>query len=289
MTAPAGVARVSTAATVAQNVQQVRRLIPVRFVPAVVKRRLDRMWEDDAFRAAQEAEMEFLLGRSERADEVPELAYAYTEQMMIRAHMRWHPRVITRQRVKGIEWLTSRRDATRSVILSFTHHHRYDGMFGSLVRAGSPRLTMVITEAIARPEAGIAFAQHLRVAARGGSFVNAESGTKALAALLRPGTILALAPDFPGRTQVTFLGRQVLAPFGTARLAELTNSQVVLVTARRDATGPYVQVHAPLEPQDYADPGALLEDILARHGEAILEWPEALESPSARFGALDEE
>jgi lauroyl/myristoyl acyltransferase len=272
-----------------QNLQQLRRLVPVRYVPALVKRRLDQLWENDEFRSAQQAEMEFLVGESERAAEVPELAYAYTEQMMIRAHMRWHPRAITRQRVKGIEWLTSRRDPSRGVILSFTHHHRYDGMFGSLVHAGAPPLVMVITEAIARPEAGIAFAQHLRVASRGGTFVNAESGTQELAAILRPGAILALAPDFPGRTPVTFLGRKVLAPFGTARLAELTDSQVVLVTARRDAEGPYLQLHEPLEPTQYADPGALLEEILRMHGEAILDWPEALESPRARFGQIEGE
>ncbi len=270
-----------------QNLQQVRRLVPVRHVPRLVERRLNQLWENDEFRASQEAEMEFLVGQSERAGEVPQLARAYTEQMMIRAHMRWHPRAITRQRVKGIEWLTSRRDQSRGAILSFTHHHRYDGMFGSVVHAGSPPLTMVITEAIAQPEAGIAFAQHLRVASRGGTFVNAESGTKELAALLsNPSTILALAPDFPGRTPVTFLGRKILAPFGTARLAELTDSPVVLVTARRDSEGPYVQVHEPLEPKDFADPGALLEEILRLHGEAILDWPEALESPRARFGEI---
>lgn len=272
----------------AQNVQQLRRLVPVGSVPGVVKRRLDKIWEDDAFRAAQEAEMEFVVGKTERASEIPELAYAYAEQMMIRAYLRWHPRAITRQRVQGIEWLTTRRDPARSVILSFMHHHRYDGMFGSVVHAGAPPLTIVITEAIARPEAGIAFAQHLRVAARGGPFVYAEIGTKELAGTLRPGTILALAPDFPGRTPVTFLGRQVLAPFGTARLAELTNSQVVVVTARRDAEGPHLRLHEPLEPRDFAEPLHLLEEMLRQHSEAILDWPEALESPRARFGEIIE-
>lgn len=268
-----------------QNVQQLRRLVPVPLVPKAVARRLDRLWDDDAFRAAQEAEMEFLLGKTERAGEVPELARAYTQQMLIRAHMRWHPRVITRQRVKGIEWLTERRDPKRSIILSFTHHHRYEGMFGSLARLGAPS-KIIVAPAITRPEAGIAFAQHLRVVGRGGEVVPAEGGTETLAAMLRPGVTMSLAPDFPGRTPVTFLGRRVLGAFGTPRLAMMTNSQVVLVTHRRDVAGPYLQVHEPLEPQDYADPGELLDDILRLHGEAILDWPEALEAPRARFGEL---
>jgi lauroyl/myristoyl acyltransferase len=270
-----------------QNVHQVRRLVPVRWVPGVVRRRLDRLWADDDFRAAQEAEMEFLLGKSERAAESAQLGRPYAEQMMIRAYLRWHPRAITRQRVEGIEWLTTRRDRGRGTILSFTHHHRYDGMFGSLARLGAPS-TMAITSAITRPEAGIAFQQHLRVASRGGGFVVADGGIDDLVAVLRDRGVLAIAPDVPGRTPVTFLGRRVLGSFGTPRLATMTNSPVVLVTHRRDERGPYLRVHEPLEPSDYATPEQLLEDILSRHGEAILDWPEALESPGARFGKLAE-
>ena len=274
--------------SVLQNVHQLRRVVPTAVVPTVVRRRLDKIWENDAFRAEQESEMEFLLGCSERAAEVPQLAYAYAEQMMIRAYMRWHPRVVTSQRIKGLEWLTSRRDESRGVILSFMHHHRYEAMFASIVRAAGPRIKVVVTEAITKPEAGVAFAQHMRLARRGGPIVLAEAGTQGLAAELGPRDVLGLAVDFPGRTPVTFLGRQVLAPFGTPRLAQLTNSQIVLATNHRDADGPYVQLHAPIEPSDYADPGELLTDLLGRFEPSILEWPEALESPRARFGEIPE-
>jgi lauroyl/myristoyl acyltransferase len=258
----------------------------VAAVPTLVRRRLDKIWENDAFRAEQESEMEFLVGCTDRASEVPELAYAYAEQMMVRAYMRWHPRVVTSQRIKGLEWLTTRRDESRSVILSFMHHHRYEAMFGSIGRAGGPPITIVVTEGIDRPEAGIAFAQHMRVARRGGPIVYAELGSQGLAAELRPGIVMAMAPDFPGRTPVTFLGRKVLAPFGTPRLAQLTNSQIVLATNHHDADGPYVQLHAPIEPSDYGDPTELLIDLLGRFEQSILEWPEALESPRARFGEV---
>ena len=100
--------------------------------------------------------------------------------------------------------------------------------------------------------------------------------------------ILGIASDVPGRTPVTFLGRRVVGSFGAPRMATTTNSPVVLVTARRDAGGSYLQLDPPLEPADFADPGALLDEMLRRHGEAILAWPEALESPLARFGALEE-
>lgn len=276
-------ARVRSAA---QQLQQVRRLVPPALVPVLVERRLEKLWENEDFRRQQEAPMEFLLGMSERASEVPQLARAYTAQMMIRAYMRWHPRAISRQRVQGVEHLTGR-DMSRGTILSFTHHHRYEGLFPSLVNAGSPPAKLVITEGLTRPEAGIAMAQHLRVASGGGVFVLAESGTSELARWLTPGGVLAVAPDFPGRTPVTFLGRPVLAPFGTPRLAQMTNSPIVLVTHRRDAQGPYVQVDPPIEPSDFSDPTELLAEVLRRHGEAILDWPEAVDAPFARFGAVE--
>lgn len=277
-----------SASSALQNVHQLRRLVPVRLAPALVRARLDRIWSDPAFRASQEAEMRFLLEHTARAGEVGELAYRHAEHMMMRSYLRWHPRAITRQPVRGIEWLTTRRDPERGLLLSFAHHHSYDGLFGSLARYGV-RSQILIAPEIARPEAGIAFRQHLRVAGRGGELVPAAGGTEQLAALLRPGATLALAPDFPGRTPVMFLGRQVLGSFGTARIAMLADSPVVLATQHRDHSGgSYIQVHAPLEPRDYDDPRELLAAVLAGHGEAILAWPEALESPTARFGRIDE-
>jgi lauroyl/myristoyl acyltransferase len=268
------------------NLQQVRRAVPVGLLPFIVKRRLDRFWADPDFRRASEDQMHWLLEFTGRAAEAPELGYRYAEQMMLRGYLRWHPRAITRQPVRGIEWLTTGRDPERGVVLSFAHHNRYDGLFGSLARHGV-KIHAVMTPEIMGPEAGFAFNQHERIVRRGAEIVPATVGTEALAGLLGPGVALAIASDFPGRTPVTFLGRKVLGSFGAARIATMTNSQVVLVTTQRDDTGTYLQVDPPLEPTDFGDPGELLDAILRRHGEAILAWPEALESPRARFGEVD--
>lgn len=277
----------STVAAAANQAQNVRRAVPLNLAHRLVTRRVERLWEDPGFRTAQEHDMEQLIGATERAGEVPELARAYTEHMLSRTFSRWHPSVVTRQRVQGIERITGR-DQSRGAILSFTHHHWYDGLFGSVVHAGGPSMKIVITQEIARPEAGPQWAQHLRVASRGGEFLLAESGTQELAKELQPGVVMAIAADFPGRSPVTFLGRQVLAPFGTPRLATLTDSPVFLVTQRRDAAGPYIQVEDPLDPRDLSDPVELLQEVMRRHGEAILDWPEAIEAAGARFGRIEE-
>jgi lauroyl/myristoyl acyltransferase len=271
----------------ARNLPQLRRAVPVRAVPALVRRRLDRIWSDPEFRRIQEGQMQLLLGHTERAPEVPELAYRYAEQMMLRAYLRWHPKAISRQRVRGIEWLTTRRDQSRGVVLSFMHHAHYEGMFPSLARVGA-QLHALAHPLIAGGDAGVELDQHLHVVSRGARVVPASGGTEAIASVLGPGVTLAIASDLPGHTPVTFLGRRVLGSFGAARIAAMTNSPVVLVTVRRDEAGSYLQLEQPLEPKDYGDAGELLDDILRRHEGPVLAWPEALDAIGARFGELDE-
>lgn len=279
----------------AENLLQLRRLLPVRLIPGRVQRRTDRLWRDAGFREHAEQSMEFLLGCSERAAEAPALARGYAEFMVQRTYLRWHPRTVTRQRVRDVEWLTTRRDPDRGVVLSFAHHGQYDGLFASLARHGVA-ISAVMTPAMMGKGAPLPYRQHHALIRKGAHIVPSMAGDDAQATtraailcldLLRKRTILAIASDMPGPTPVTFLGRRVLGSEGASRFAAMTGSPVVVVTTRRDADGPYLQVHPPLEPADFADPSDLLAAVLDLHGEAVLAWPEAYESPFARFGVLE--
>jgi hypothetical protein len=272
---------------VAGKLEQVRRVVPARFVPVVVKRRHDRLWAVEWYREACAEQMHWLLDHTDRASEVPELAYLYGEQVLLRAYLRWHPRAITRQRVQGIEWLTTEHDKGRGLLLNFMHHARWDGMFASLSRHGV-ELDAVISPKILGAETETAMRQHRRVIARGARIQPATGGTDALARLVRPGAIVMIASDVPGQTPVSWLGRKVLGSFGAARIAAMTNTPMALVTARRDEAGSYLHIDPPLEPSDYPEPSDLLADVLRRHGEAVLAWPEAFEVPTARFGHLEQ-
>jgi lauroyl/myristoyl acyltransferase len=232
--------------------------------------------------------MHWLLEHTERAPEVPELAYRYAEYAMLRSFLRWHPRAITHQRVDGIEWLTTRRDPERSIVLNFMHHARYDGMFKSVARHGVT-LQVIMSPKILGAETETSLKQHRRVMGMGAEIFPATGGTDALATLLVPGATVLIASDVPGQTPITWLGRKVLGSFGAARIAAMQNSQVVVVTARRDDAGPYLRVHEPLEPTDHADPRDLLDEMLRLHGEAVLAWPEAFEVPWARFGHIEDD
>ncbi len=268
------------------QVQRVRSLIPLRALPGIARRRMDTLWQDDAFRTSQEAEMQFLLEHTDRAAEVPQISRRYAEFALLRGYRRWHPGHLSRQPVTGIEWLTSRRDPARGVVLSFLHHAQYDGMFPSLARQGA-RLDVVVAPEAFDPASPIQLRQHFKVAGMmpTTTLVPASVGTAGLAALLEQGEVVAIASDVAGRSPVQFLGREIPIASGAARLAVQTNSPVVLVTAHpQPDVGPSVQVHEPIDPADFADPADLLAEIMRRHEAAVLAWPEAFDSPYGRLG-----
>lgn len=268
------------------QLQRLRSLIPVSALPALARRRVDSLWQNEEFRSAQEAEMQFLLEYTDRAPEIPELARGYTEFALLRGYRRWHPGHLSRQPVNGAEWLTTKRDPERGILLSFLHHAQYDGLFASLARHGVALHTVVAPEAF-DPASAVQLRQHFKVAGMMPSttLVPATIGTAGMVELLEKRAILAIASDVAGRTPVQFLGRELRGSFGAARIATQTTSPVVLVTSHRGADGsPWLQVHEPLEPGDFADPADLLAEVMRRHEPAVLAWPEAFDSPYGRLG-----
>ena len=264
-----------------------RRLIPMAAVPALVHRKAERLWNDAAFRQNCIDQMTFLLDASPRADEIPDLARGYAEEMVLRNHLRWHPRAITKMEVRGGEWLTTERDPSRPMMVSFMHHARYDAIWGSLHRALGVWHTGIMTPEWLEPDAPIEFRQHAKVCALGATLVPSNGGPKAMIdQFLQPGSRFVVAPDIPGKNKVTFLGKEVLGSAGSARMARMTDAALVVVTSHRDGDDVYVQVHEPLQPSEFADADALNQAALDIHAVAVLDWPEALEAPTARFGRV---
>jgi lauroyl/myristoyl acyltransferase len=270
---------------IGDQVQSVRRFIPARALPGLARKRIDKLYEDEDFRSSQRAEMEFTLEHTERAAEIGEITRGYSEFALLRGYRRWHPRMLCHQPVAGIEWLTTKRDPDRGVVISFLHHAQYDGVFPSLARLGTRTHAVVAPEAF-DPACPIQLRQHFKVASSHpqSSLVSTGIGSAGLAEMLTQGEILAIASDVAGRTPVTFLGREVHLASGAPRLAMQTNSPVVLVTSHQTADGtPSIQVHEPIEPGGYTDPAVLLTEIMHRHEPAIIAWPEAFDSPYGRL------
>lgn len=274
--------------TVTDLLQNGRRLVPASKLPAMVERRVDKLWDNERYVARQEEHMRHLLEFTDRAPEIPEIARKYAEKMMLRTWLRWHPGVLTRQPVRDVKWLTTESDPSRPAILSFMHHNQYDGMFGSLKRHGAKLWGLGGEDALGA-EAPAQVRQHFRVVERGCTVIPTTGGTSAILEALKPGVTLAIASDVASQTEAMFLGRRVRVAAGAARIAMQSDSPVIAVTAVRDGEDSHhLQVHEPLESRDYTDPMELLDAMLAIHAEAVLAWPEAHENPRARFGSVDD-
>lgn len=265
--------------------QQARRFIPLPVLLRIGRRRVADWWENEEYREAQIRDMNFLLGNTERAAEVPQIARDYAEFDLLRNYRRWRPRPLMHQRIEGLEWLTTKKDPNRGIVLNFMHHGQYDGLVGSFSNAG------VYVRGVAAPEAftgdmPVQLRQHFKLCASfpKAPLVNAGGGTPALLKVLQDNEILTIASDVAGRTPVTFLGREMVCSFGAARLAVEANAPVAILSSHQEPDGsPFFRVHEPIEPGDFADATALLEEIFRLHEPAVLAWPAAYDSPYGRL------
>jgi len=273
--------------TVADIVEAIRRRIPKALLPLVVALRFRAAWSKSQVRDEAREQMRFLIENTRPDADVERLARAYVKGQIWRGELRWHPELITRMRVVGMEHLVAARDQGRGVMLNFMHHGTYEGAFASLSRLGAPP-HMLVYPYMVRDDAPRWLKQHMRVACIGGGIrVSAEVGTQGIIDLLNQGSIVAVASDVPGRTPLRFVGRDVLGSFGAARIAADAGSPVVVMTYEFDDHGPFVRISEPLEPKDFADPQALLQEMLARHEKVVVQWPEHTDLPLSRWGTVE--
>lgn len=262
-------------------VARTRAKLPTPLLSALVAARARVGWSRAAVREDARAQMRFLLEHTQPEADLEEIARTYVRFQARRGELRWHPELITRMPVEGVEHLRAAQELGRGVVLSFIHHGIYEGALASVAGLGFPS-QMVVYPYMLEPDAPLWLQQHVRVAtSNGGSAVSSAIGADGLSDLLRRGEIVAIASDVPGRTPIKLVGREVLGSFGGARLPMATGSPVVVMTSGADGV---VRLHEPLLPGDHETAQSLLEAMLLRHEEALLRWPEAYDLPLSRWG-----
>jgi lauroyl/myristoyl acyltransferase len=273
--------------TAEETAARLRARVPRALIPALVAARSGLAWRRPAVREDARAQMRFLLEQTELDADVDEVARAYVRYQARRGELRWHPELLTSLRVEGLDNLVTARERGHGVVLNFVHHGHYDGAFPSIARLGV-RAHMVVYPYMLEDDAPTWLRQHVKVAlVNGGTAVSAAIGTEGMLDLLRRGEVLALASDVPGKTPVSFAGRQVLGSFGAALLATTAAAPVVVLTCEEDADGPVIRLHDPLNPAAYATPQALLRRMLELHEAVVLRWPEATDIPLSRWGSAE--
>ncbi|WP_372734998.1 hypothetical protein [Nocardioides sp.] len=264
------------------------RRAPLPLATPLVRRRIRKVQRDPQLLEVAHTQMEFLLGASQPDADLDAAARRHLEYVMWRRELRWHPDVITKQSVLGMENLTKERGPTGGLLFCFIHHGRYEGSFGAIKRAGGPPLTVVVHPDMVKPIRPVHVSAHLVVAERGAECVSAELRYTGIRDLVTQGKTVGIAVDQPGSTKVRFLGRDLLGPSGGVRIAFETETPMVLLTARHTSGHDQeVTISEPLRPADFADPADMLQSILTRCEPSVLAWPEAYDWPKPKFTMLD--
>jgi lauroyl/myristoyl acyltransferase len=261
----------------------VRRHLPDSLVPVVVQLAFWVLWSRASVREDARAQMRFLLEKTQPDADLEAKARAYVKRNLWRGEARWHPDLVTRQRVVGLEHLQAAQALGRGVVLSYMHHGSWDGSGASIARLGLPQFMTAYPTTLS-PDAPAWIQQHVKVCCIGGGVaLSTEIGTQGIIDLLSEGKIVSIAVDVAGRTPVRFVGRDLTGSFGAARIPTLTGSPLVAMTHQVDAQGEFVRVHEPLDPADFESPQALLVRLLEIHEAAVLETPEDVDVPLSRW------
>ncbi|MDP2772914.1 MAG: hypothetical protein Q8O61_05105 [Nocardioides sp.] len=274
--------------SVKASVTKVLRRLPLPLVTPVVRRRVRRLQAHDVSLGVARRQMEFLLEHTRPDADLDEVARRHLEQVVWRRELRWRPRVITRQRVHGIEHLTEGRSERDGLVLCFLHHGQFEGAFPAVKLAGGPPITTVGHPLMFDPAIPDYLAANLRLGRMGSTPVPSTLGYAGLRDLVREGHTLGIAVDLPGRTRVRWMGRDVLGASGAARIAFETGAPVVLLTAHpTDGLVQEVRLSERLLPADHESAESLLQAILDGFAPSVLAWPEVYDWPKGKFTMLD--
>jgi lauroyl/myristoyl acyltransferase len=273
----------------AELVERLRRGTPESLLPLLIGLRSRIAWSMPSVRANAVRQMSFLLGEEAAAGDLQPVARRYVTEMARRAELRWHPEAAIAVQLRGAEHLLSALELGRGVVLSFVHHGLYDRAFPSVARTGVT-LDLMVHPYMLRDDTPGWLRQHVWVnSIGGGRAISTEIGSSGIADLLSGGDVVAIASDVPGRTPVRFADQTVLGSSGAARIAAAANTPVVLMTSERDGRhGERVRLHPALLPETFGSPEELLDEMLSRHGHAVLAWPEATDLPLSRWGTVAE-
>lgn len=262
-----------------------RRSVPAPAVPTLVRARTRRALRDPDEMATARHHMGFLLGTARLRFDLEAAARRYVAWTKWRGEARLHDEIVSRpQRFEGLDHLLR---CTNGALVSFVHHGQYDGAFAAYERAGL-RLDVIFRQASLAPDAPEFIRRHLEVVARHAHVFGTDEGMAGIVERLHQGRLVAVGSDIAGSTPVRFVGRDLRVASGVARAAFTTGKPVVVVTAHHDGDGdefqPFLRAHPPLLPPDFGDHRALLQLLLTIHEAAVLDWPEAYESPATYWG-----
>lgn len=262
----------------------VQQLMPARLAVRRAIRNGQRGWErypED--RAGFCAGLEAIVGATERAGEVEQLARAYLVESEVQRVLFWRRWEAANMDAATAAHLREACESGRGVLLSFCHMGPFFHSASIGPSLGRTVYTVGGPWCFEEPAADYWGRRQVRrmegVRKWDGRMVLAKGAFPVLQALLEDGEVVLMHFDVPGHHETRFLGKPVMLTAGSARLALRSDAVVVPLRFRRAGHRVWVDAHPQLDPREHSEVEQLHKALAAVHERWILELPATLEDP----------
>ncbi|WP_121251058.1 hypothetical protein [Nocardioides ferulae] len=264
----------------AEVIAAVRRSLPAATVPLRARAGARLAARDPRVRERARRSMALLLDQVRPDADLDALAERYLAYQAWQNEARWHHSLCGPLHVAGLDRLHA---IPGGVVVSFLHHGPFLTIGSSLGRSGRD-IQAIATPGLCGGRQAPWERQTQAVAERDCHLFPVTEGSAGIRSRLEQGSVVAVALDVPGRTPVTFLGKQLIGSSGATRAAYATGCPVVNATMHRAADGtPFYRLDEPLHPASFESPEAMLGELLRRQEESVLAWPEAYYDPLTKW------
>jgi benzoate-CoA ligase len=259
----------------------VRSLLPTRVLVNRAARRGRAIWD----RSASEREdaiagMATIIAGTSRAHELRELAQLHLIESLIDRVLFWQQPWSAKVDPRSAARLQEALAGGRGVLLSCCHLGPYYRLQCAPPFKGRDAYLVPgpwFFEAPSRNYWGRRLARWRK--GTKSRLVPADGSFSIIQALLERGDPVFLFFDMPGQRETRFLGKSAMLAAGSAQLAVRANALVLPVRARRVGNHVWIDVDAPLDPQEFAGVDELHDALAALHERWILESPAAMQDP----------
>jgi lauroyl/myristoyl acyltransferase len=271
---------------------RLRRLTPTSIAVARAVKQGGELWEQNPEQRVQaRAAIEAIVAGTSRADEVEELARAHMIENEAHRALFWQPWQAARMDSLSSDRLRAALSRRRGVLLSMCHLGPFFHTASLGASVGRTLYAVGGPWCFEQPSPdywGRRVVRRLEgLREHGGRLVRAAGCFPVLHTLLREGELVLLQFDVPGHRATDFLGKPVALADGSVRLSLQTGAPIVPVRPRREGHRVWMDIAAPLNPDDFAGAQELHTALAAVHERFILELPHTLEDPR-RPGSWEE-
>jgi len=267
------VARGSLVARV-KKIRRLRALLPDHAALQLGRMKaLIKWWLQPKRRRRTIGQFELVTLRTEHEAKADKVARRHAQLLALSGVFEERPWIVTDVPLVGWEPLEPLARSGRGTIVATVHSPAsYMALLAGSLK--SPEIAVVAGDWLWRFVTTAGPRRSAVFEASGATLVNARRSFRTLVTMLQAGRVVVLVADFPGRTDVTLLGKNARVDRGIARLSQLADVPVVPTLGCWDGARPSVRFGEALYPSEGEDARAYMQRVAVGVDELLRPRPE---------------